>query len=114
MVDGLSQENLLNGAKCLISPLTKIINQSIKEGQFPSEWREALVTPVLKKGTQNYCQTIGWSAVFWQPQSCLSTESLMKLVGGLFMSKIRYGLQLLGKVRLNELDPVNKKSKISS
>ena len=38
----------------------------------------------------------------------LSNEALMKLVDGLFMSKIRYGLQLLGKVRLNESDPINK------
>ena len=49
-LDGLSQENLLNGVGSLITPLTSINNQSIKQGQFPSEWREALVTPVLKKG----------------------------------------------------------------
>ena len=50
-MDGLSQENLLIGAKNITSPLTAIINQSIKEGQFPTEWREALVTPVLKRRT---------------------------------------------------------------
>ena len=38
----------------------------------------------------------------------LSNEALMKLVDGLFMSKISNGLQLLGKVRLNESDPINK------
>ena len=38
----------------------------------------------------------------------MSNEALLKLVDGLFMSKIRYGLQLLGKVRLIDSDPVNK------
>ena len=38
----------------------------------------------------------------------LSNSSLLKLVDGLFMSKIRYGLQLIGKVRLTESDPSNK------
>ena len=32
----------------------------------------------------------------------------MKLVDGLFNSKIRYGLQLIAKFRLNESDPSNK------
>ena len=44
--DGLSQENLINGASSLIAPLTTIINQSITDGQFPSDWKEALT---LKK-----------------------------------------------------------------
>ena len=38
----------------------------------------------------------------------LRNSSLLKLVDGLFMSKIRYGLQLVGKVRLTESDPSNK------
>ena len=38
----------------------------------------------------------------------LSNSFLLKLVDCLFMSKIRYGLQLIGKVRLTESDPSNK------
>ena len=49
-IDGLSQENLILATKVLTSPLTSIINDSIKKGEFPSAWKEALVTPVLKKG----------------------------------------------------------------
>ena len=37
--------------------------------------------------------------------SHLSLESVIKVVDGLFISKIRYGLQLLGKVRLYNEDP---------
>ena len=36
----------------------------------------------------------------------LSKKSALKMVDGIFTSKIRYGLQLLGRVRLNKIDPV--------
>ena len=49
-VDGISQENLVLGAKALVVPLTRIINNSITNGEFPEMWKEALVTPTLKKG----------------------------------------------------------------
>ena len=49
-VDGLSLDKLVLGAKSLVYPLLQIVNQSIREGCFPSQWKEALVTPVLKKG----------------------------------------------------------------
>ena len=34
----------------LACTLTSIINASISKGEFPNAWKEALVTPVLKKG----------------------------------------------------------------
>ena len=37
----------------------------------------------------------------------LNEKSLLKLADGLFTSKIRFGLQLLAKVRLNDADPLN-------
>ena len=37
--------------------------------------------------------------------SHLAMNSVCKLVDGLFTSKIRYGLQLIGKVRMNSEDP---------
>ena len=48
-VDGLSQDKLVLGAKILVNSLLQIVNQSIREGQFPTQWKEALVTPVLKR-----------------------------------------------------------------
>ena len=50
-MDGLRQEHLILGSKNLIAPLTTIINQSIEDGEFPQSWKEAVVTPVLKKGS---------------------------------------------------------------
>ena len=36
--------------KLVTSVLTKIKNESNNTGEFPRAWKEALVTPVLKKG----------------------------------------------------------------
>ena len=67
-LDGLSQEHLIMGAKNLITPLTTIINQSILEGEFPANWKEAAVTPVLKKGSPQLLSN-------YRPVSCLPTAS---------------------------------------
>ena len=48
--DGVSQECLLLGKEILKFPLTRIINSSIETGVFPTEWKEAIVAPILKKG----------------------------------------------------------------
>ena len=52
--DSLTQEQMKMGKDELIGPLTKIINQSITEGKFPENWKKAVVTPVLKKGSPNF------------------------------------------------------------
>ena len=36
----------------------------------------------------------------------MAIKSIIKLVDGLFTSKLRYGIQLLGKVRMSVEDPV--------
>ena len=48
--DGISQECLLLGQEALAAPLTTIINESIETGVFPTDWKEAIVVPILKKG----------------------------------------------------------------
>ena len=45
--DGLSQEQLILGTDVLAIPLTRIINTSIKTGEVPLAWKEAVVTPIL-------------------------------------------------------------------
>jgi hypothetical protein len=49
-IDGISQEQLFLGAKVLVVPLTRIINNSISSGEFPLIWKKALAKPILKKG----------------------------------------------------------------
>ena len=35
------------------TPLAKVFNLSLKEGIVPSEWKEANITPLFKKGSKN-------------------------------------------------------------
>ena len=49
--DDIPQYLMALGADALAGPLTKIINASICQGKVPSFWKEAVVTPVLKKGS---------------------------------------------------------------
>ena len=67
-LDGLSQENLILGTKNLLAPLTSIVNQSILQGEFPSDWKQAAVTPVLKKGNPQLLNN-------YRPVSCLPAAS---------------------------------------
>ena len=66
--DGITQECLLLGEETLAGPLTEIINQSIETGTFPTQWREAVVVPILKKGDTKDPKN-------YRPVSCLAAAS---------------------------------------
>ena len=66
--DGISQECLLLGQETLAAPLTNIINQSIATGIFPTQWKEAVVVPLLKKGDKKDLKN-------YRPVSCLAAAS---------------------------------------
>ncbi len=57
--DGLTLEQLVLGAKALADPLTRLINSSITSGVFPEAWKEAIITPILKKVTQQKKKSTG-------------------------------------------------------
>ena len=67
-VDGVTQEQLIMGSEVLVVPLTRIINASIQEGEFPEMWKTALMTPILKKGSPEKKEN-------YRPVSCLSVAS---------------------------------------
>ena len=72
--DGVSQAQLAAGAPTLTKSLVKIFNKSITEGKFPSAWKEAAVTPVLKKGDKSVKAN-------YRPDSCLpAAAQLLELV----------------------------------
>ena len=59
---------MVMGTKSLADPLLNIINDSIESGYFPTEWKQALVTPVLKKGNSEDIEN-------YRPVSCLPAAS---------------------------------------
>ena len=66
--DGLTQDQLVMGSKTLSNPLLVIINESIATGQFPESWKEAVVNPVLKKGSSDLLEN-------YRPVSCTPAAS---------------------------------------
>ena len=67
-MDGLGQDQLAMGSPIVLTALTSIFNKSLNEGQFPQAWKEALVTPVLKKGDAKMKEN-------YRPVSCLPAAS---------------------------------------
>ena len=59
---------MVNGSDVLTKPLTKIINESIVTGKFPNQWKEAIITPVLKNGDRELLKN-------YRPASCLAAAS---------------------------------------
>ena len=51
------------GSNIQVNPLTKIINESISKGEFPKAWKEAVVTPVLKKGNPELLEMLNSTEV---------------------------------------------------
>ena len=55
-VDKMSSEVLKNGGEATIIILTAIC-QNWETKEWPKEWTQSLVIPVLKRGNLNHCQT---------------------------------------------------------
>ena len=52
-VDGIPPKLLKEIVEQISTPLAKCFNLSLEEGIVPSEWKEANVTPLFKKGSRN-------------------------------------------------------------
>ena len=52
-VDGLPPKLLNEIIEQTSTPLAKLFNLSLEEGIVPSEWKEANITPLFKKGSRN-------------------------------------------------------------
>ena len=51
-VDGIPQKLLREIVEQISTPLAKLFNLSLEEGILPSEWKEANITPLFKKGSR--------------------------------------------------------------
>ena len=54
-LDGLSSRLLREGAAHIAKPLTHIMNLTISTGIIPTEWKQAIVTPIFKDGLKTEC-----------------------------------------------------------
>ena len=52
-VDGIPPKLLKEIVMQISTPLAKLLNLSLEEGIVPSEWNEANITPLFKKGSRN-------------------------------------------------------------
>ena len=52
-IDGIPPKLLKEIVEQISTPLTKLFNLSLEEGIVPSEWKEANITPLFKKGSRN-------------------------------------------------------------
>ena len=52
-VDGIPPKLLKKIVEQISTPLAKVFNLSLEEGIVPSEWKEANITPLFKKGLRN-------------------------------------------------------------
>ena len=66
--DGIPQDCLLLGQDVIAAPLTDVINSSITSGAFPTQWKDAIVVPILKKGDSKEMKN-------YRPVSCLTAAS---------------------------------------
>ena len=65
---GMDSTMLKDIGSSLANPITKIVNLSISQGQFPSIWKSAIVTPIFKSGDHH-------SACNYRPISILPIMS---------------------------------------
>ena len=52
-VDGIPPKLLMEVFEQISTPLAKLFNFSLEEEIVPSEWKEANITPLFKKGSRN-------------------------------------------------------------
>jgi hypothetical protein len=93
------------GAKVLVVPLTRIINSSISSGEFPSIWKEALVTPMLKKGDPTRKEN-------YRPVSCLSVAS--KVLEKIVCDQVTHYMEIHGLLPENQHGFCSKRSTMTA
>ena len=75
-MDGISPRVLMEAAEAIKTPVTIIMNKSLKEGHLPQSWKDATVTPIYKKGKKtspgNY-RPVSLTSVL-----CKVTESIIR------------------------------------
>ena len=75
-VDGIRPKLLMEFFYQISTPLAKLFNLSLVEGIVPSEWKEANITPLFKKGSRNKPES--YRAVRLTSVVCKLLETLIR------------------------------------
>ena len=52
-LDGISPRVLIEATDPILTPITIIMNKSLREGRLPQRWKDAVVAPIFKKGKKS-------------------------------------------------------------
>ena len=75
-LDGIPAILLVEAADQLTFPITSIFRKSLEEGQIPSDWRQANIIPIFKKGSK--CSPNNYRPVSLTSILCKVMETLVK------------------------------------
>ena len=75
-VDGIPPKLLKEIVEQISTPLAKVFNLSLEEGLVPSEWKEANIMPLFKKGSRNKPEN--YRAVSLTSVVCKLLETLIR------------------------------------
>ena len=82
-VDGIPPKLLKEIVEQISTPLAKMFNLSLEEGIVPSEWKEANITPLFKKGSrskpENY-RPVGLTLVICKLFETLIRDHMMEFL----------------------------------
>lgn len=95
--DGLHPKVLHETREAICQPLCDIFNKSISEGEVPSDWRKAVVTPIFKKGDKqlpgNY-RPVSLTSILCKVCESLIRDKLMEhLNDNNLLSEDQYGFR---------------------
>ena len=82
-VDGIPPKLLKEIVEQISTPLAKVYNSSLEEGIVPSEWKEANITPLFKKGSRNKpdnYRPVRFTSVVCKLLETLITDHMVELV----------------------------------
>ena len=75
-VDGIPPKLLKEIVSQISTPLAKLFNLSLEDGILPSEWKEANITPLFKKGSRN--KPDNYRPVHLTSVVCILLETLIR------------------------------------
>ena len=75
-VDGISPKILKETVEQISTPLPHMFNMTLQEGIVPSEWKEANIIPLFKKGSRN--KSVNYRAVSLTSVICKLLETIIR------------------------------------